>query len=312
MTNLTYVSPNEVEVVVYKIDVSRLLPLNHLGHFRGMKEIKVRWFFTWTVFAVLLLSVSANASTIDTVSIYSNSMHKESKAIVIYPNTPSEEPIPVLYLLHGLGGDYGSWLKIKPALVDYADERRLIIVCPDGGERSWYLDSPIDSSFRYETHLTQEVVPYIDSLYNTIQRREGRAIAGLSMGGHGSLFLAIRHPELFSIACSTSGSVDLLKRTFSWKYKEMILGDTTCCVSNWQDHSVTRLAEQLSPGLLKLHIDCGTEDELIEVNRDLHRKLLSRGVEHEYIEKPGAHDAAYWAESIDSIMSFVMLQFELK
>lgn len=81
---------------------------------------------------------------------------------------------------------------------------------------------------------------------------------------------------------------------------------------NWQTHSVTRLAEQLPPGLLNVHIDCGTEDDLIEVNRELHRKLLKQGVEHEYIEKPGAHDAAYWAESIDSIMSFVVMQFDLK
>jgi S-formylglutathione hydrolase FrmB len=286
--------------------------LNHLGHFRGMKEIKAQWFCTWAAMAVMLLSLPACASTIDTVSIYSHSMHKQSKALVIYPNTPSDEPIPVLYLLHGLGGDYGSWLKIKPALADYADQHRLIIVCPDGGERSWYLDSPIDSSFRYETHLIQEVVPYVDSLYNTVRSREGRAIAGLSMGGHGSLFLAIRHPEMFSIACSTSGSVDLLKRTFSWKYKEMVLGDTTCCLSNWQANSVTRLAEQLSPDQLKLHIDCGTEDEVIDVNRELHRKLLERGIEHEYIERPGAHNAAYWAESIDSIMSFVVMHFDLK
>jgi S-formylglutathione hydrolase FrmB len=262
--------------------------------------------------AWMLLALNSCASTIDTVGIYSHAMKKTCKALVIYPDTPSDEPIPVLYLLHGLGGDYGSWLKIKPALVDYVQEHRIIIVCPDGGERSWYLDSPVDSAFRYETHLTKEVVPFVDSLYNTIPAREGRAIAGLSMGGHGSLFLSIKHPELFSIACSTSGSVDLLKRTFSWKYKEMILGDTTCCLANWQANSVNRLVDQLSPGILKLHIDCGTEDELIDVNRELHRKLLNMGVEHEYIEHPGVHDAAYWARSIDSIMKFVLNEFSEK
>lgn len=266
----------------------------------------------WLIAAWMLLTLTSCASTIDTVSIYSHSMKKECKALVIYPETSSDEPLPVLYLLHGLGGDYGSWLKIKPSLVDYVQENRMIIVCPDGGERSWYLDSPVDSSFRYETHLIKEVIPFVDSLYNTIPGREGRAIAGLSMGGHGSLFLSIRHPEVFSIACSTSGSVDLLKRTFSWKYKEMILGDTTCCLANWQANSVIRLIDQLSPGVLSLHVDCGTEDELIDVNRELHRKLLEKGIEHEYIEKPGVHNAAYWASSIESIMQFVLDAFEAK
>lgn len=288
--------------------MENLSPLNHLRHFRWMKEFTKLCLHLWVWLAIWSCSLTACGSTVDTVSIYSRAMRKECKALVIYPDTPSDKPIPVLYLLHGLGGNYGSWLKIKPALVDYAQENRLIIVCPDGGERSWYLDSPVDSAFRYETHLIREVVPYIDSLYNTIPGREGRAIAGLSMGGHGSLYLSMRHPEVFGTACSTSGSVDLLKRTFSWKYKEMILGDTTCCLSNWQRHSVTLLAEQLSPGQLKLHIDCGTEDELIEVNRELHRKLLRMGVEHEYIEQPGAHDAAYWAKSVDGIMTFVVDQ----
>jgi S-formylglutathione hydrolase FrmB len=254
----------------------------------------------------------SRAATVDTLSVYSKAMQKETRCVVIVPKGADANALPVLYLLHGLGGDHHSWLQIKPELPRLADEMQMLIVCPNGGVRSWYLDSPIDSSFRYETYMIHELIPYIDSHFSTVKTREGRAIAGLSMGGHGSLFLAIRHSEVFGAACSTSGSVDLLKKTFSWKYKEMILGDTICCKENWVSNSVMTIADELQPGQLALHIDCGTEDDLYMPNKRLHEKWGAMGIEHAYIEGPGRHDAAYWNRSIDSILLFVQRFFEKK
>jgi S-formylglutathione hydrolase FrmB len=254
----------------------------------------------------------SRAATVDTLSVYSKAMQKETRCVVIVPKGADANALPVLYLLHGLGGDHHSWLQIKPELPRLADEMQMLIVCPNGGVRSWYLDSPIDSSFRYETYMIHELIPYIDSHFSTVKTREGRAIAGLSMGGHGSLFLAIRHSEVFGAACSTSGSVDLLKKTFSWKYKEMILGDTICCKENWVSNSVMTIADELQPGQLAIHIDCGTEDDLYMPNKRLHEKWGAMGIEHAYIEGPGRHDAAYWNRSIDSILLFVQRFFEKK
>jgi S-formylglutathione hydrolase FrmB len=245
------------------------------------------------------------AASVDTVSVYSNSMHKQTRCVVIQPSAKAKEQLPVLYLLHGLGGDHQSWLNIKPELPQWADKMGMIIVCPNGGVRSWYLDSPVDTSFRYETYMTQELIPFIDEHYPTIRNRSGRAIAGLSMGGHGSLFLAIRHSELFGAACSTSGSVDLLKKTFSWKYKEMILGDTVCCKQNWLDHSIVEMTDEVVPDRLFLHLDCGTEDDLYAANVRLHNQLTALNIRHEYKEGPGKHDAVYWNKSIEPILQFV-------
>jgi S-formylglutathione hydrolase FrmB len=269
----------------------------------------------FSILCLVLLCWSAlvsRAASVDTLSVYSKAMHKETRCVVIVPKGAESNTLPVLYLLHGLGGDHQSWLQIKPELPRLADELQMLIVCPNGGDRSWYLDSPIDSSFRYETYMIQELIPYIDSHFRTVKTREGRAIAGLSMGGHGSLYLAIRHLEVFGAACSTSGSVDLLKKTFSWKYKEMILGDTVCCKKNWLDHSVIEMAEQLKPGQLSVHLDCGTEDDLYIPNRKLHEKWRASGVEHQYVEGPGKHDAAYWNKSIDPILLFVNRFFDKK
>lgn len=267
---------------------------------------------SWLLLISGTLSLTACAASVDTVSVYSACMKKQTSAIVICPSISSVESLPVLYLLHGLGGDYTSWPAIKPELVELSQEYKMLIVCPDGGERSWYIDSPIDSSFRYETYVVKELIPFIDREYKTIANRSGRAIAGLSMGGHGSLFLAIRHNDVFGAACSTSGSVDLLKKTFSWKYKEMILGDTICCKQNWINHSVIHLADQIEPDGLAIRIDCGTEDELYSANLRLHEKLSAMHVEHEYAEGPGKHDAAYWNKSIEPILEFIDSYFRKK
>lgn len=92
---------------------------------------------------------------------------------------------PVVYLLHGFGDDHTEWAK-KADLKAAADKYAVIIVCPDG-KTSWYFDSPINSKMRYETYISKDLVQFIDKHYRTRATRAGRAITGLSMGGHGAL-----------------------------------------------------------------------------------------------------------------------------
>lgn len=84
----------------------------------------------------------------------------------------------------------------------------MIIACPDG-ENSWYWDSPLDPASQFETFVSQEFPDWIDAHYPTIPSREGRAVTGLSMGGHGALWTALRHKDRFGAAGSTSGGVDI-------------------------------------------------------------------------------------------------------
>ncbi|WP_456408074.1 alpha/beta hydrolase [Caldithrix abyssi] len=164
-----------------------------------------------TVFIVALLFLSSGfAGTLDTLYINSSAMHKTIPAVIVLPDaySDSDQNFSVIYLLHGYSGSYKDW----PAHVDLpplADRYGFILVCPDGGYDSWYLDSPVDPASQYETHISKEVIPYIDAHYRTIKARGGRAITGLSMGGHGALYLAMRHASLFYAASSMSGGVDL-------------------------------------------------------------------------------------------------------
>ena len=109
---------------------------------------------------------------IDTVEVYSKSMNKMIKNIVIVPtNNLSTDKLPVVYLLHGASGNYLSWISKTPGLAKFSDFKNILIVCPDGGYNSWYFDSPIDSKYRYETYITHELVNYIDNNYNTRRNR---------------------------------------------------------------------------------------------------------------------------------------------
>src|SRR5215218_150155 len=127
---------------------------------------------------LVLLSAAGHAANVDTVIIYSNALHKEKKCVVIKPDTYKKKKnyYPVVYLLHGYDGFYSNWIRRVPELKKYVDDYQLLIVCPDGDYGSWYFDSPVDSTMRYETHIAVEVPHYIDAHYKTIKDRKARAI----------------------------------------------------------------------------------------------------------------------------------------
>ncbi len=240
----------------------------------------------------------SKAATVDTVTIFSPSMKKEYKCVVITPgNYKKSTAVPVVYLLHGHSGWYANWILRVPELKTWADQYQLMIVCPDGGFNSWYVDSPVDSTVRFETYISKEVPDYIDAHYNTIKSRHGRAITGLSMGGHGGLFHGFRHADVFGACGSMSGGVDLQPFKKNWQIAQKI-GDTVNYADNWVNYSVMTLVEQKPKDSLAIIIDCGTEDFFYEVNGQLHRKMINLKIAHDYIERPGKHDWNYWRNAV--------------
>lgn len=256
---------------------------------------------------IVFASTAATAGKVDTVVINSNSMQKAIKAVVIMPDTyrKRSERFPVVYLLHGYDGWYSNWIIRVPALKEMADKYQMIIVCPDGAKSSWYFDSPVDSSYRYETHITKEVVPYIDANYRTIAEQQHRAITGLSMGGHGALFLGLRHPGIFGAAGSMSGVLDLKQSRNSYDLVQRI-GDTLSHARDWIDRSLVTMIDHYSHTPLQIIFDCGDQDTFLESNRKLHQKMLQLKIPHTYIERPGSHSWDYWANSI----SYQLLYFQ--
>ena len=253
------------------------------------------------IFSFLMTTESIFAAHVDTLQIFSAVMQKTSNCLVITPDNyqASGKPYPVLYLLHGWSGNFAGWLSEAPQLKEHADHYQMLIVCPDGGYDSWYLDSPVDSSVRYDTYISREVVNYVDYYFNTIKAPAGRAIAGLSMGGHGAITLAIKHMDIFGAAGSMAGGLDLRP----WKKNEWdlkgVLGDPSEYWDNWVKASAVTLAERLKGKQLPLIIDCGIDDFFLEANREMHRVLLELDYPHEYTERPGEHNGEYWGSAVD-------------
>ncbi len=255
---------------------------------------------------ILLLTLPTFAARVEQLSVHSEAMDKAIPLTVVTPDNYSADAAPyrVVYLLHGHGGDHQSWVRAMPVTASLADRHNVIIVCPDGGVSSWYWDSPADPAWKYETHVIDEVIPFIDDRYHTLAERAGRAITGFSMGGHGGLWLSFRHQDLFCAAGSMSGGVDIRPFPDQWNMAER-LGPLAQHPERWDAYTVINQVHLLRPrGGLALIIDCGTSDFFYEVNQQLHTKLLARRIPHDYIERPGRHDAAYWNKAVETQFLF--------
>ncbi|MGC4034991.1 MAG: alpha/beta hydrolase family protein [Chitinophagaceae bacterium] len=264
----------------------------------------------WLTIVFCFVCCITNAATVDTASVFSNSMHKEIKCVIIKPSSyDGKKEIPVVYLLHGYSGNYAQWVKTVPAIKQYADQDSIIIVCPDGNYNSWYFDAPMDSSVRYETFVSNELVGYIDNHYKTIKNRNGRAITGLSMGGHGAFYLAFRHQDIFGAAGSMSGGVDIRPYPLNWDMAKL-LGSYKDHPDNWEANTDINLIHLLTPGSLEIIFDCGYDDFFYKVNVAMHEKLLYAGIPHDFIVRPGGHTWNYWANAISYQLLFMKHYFD--
>jgi S-formylglutathione hydrolase FrmB len=263
-----------------------------------------------TILSFLLISLVAKSATVDTIAIYSNSMHRSVKTVVIRPAAyDNSKRFPVIYLLHGAFGSYSNWITKVPHIQQLADLYQLMIVCPDGGFTSWYFDSPIDSTYKFETFVGTEVPQYIDGHYTTIANRNGRAITGLSMGGHGGIFLGFRHADIFSACGSMSGALHVTVITQRYDVEKR-LGDTAVNRKYWHDWSALNVIEQYPKDSLAIIMDCGTEDQVVGMNRLVHDKMLKLKIPHDYTERPGKHDWNYWNNAIDYQLLYFRKYFD--
>jgi S-formylglutathione hydrolase FrmB len=261
----------------------------------------------------IIISLPSLGAKVDTLDIASTVMQKNIRAAVVLPDQykkAGKASFPVLYLLHGGSGSFRDWLTKTPdkqLLHRLADQYSIIIVTPDAGSTSYYFDSPLDKTSQYETFISKELTDKIDGTYRTIKDRKGRVIAGLSMGGHGAMYIATRHPELYCAAGSMSGVMNI--NTATWKVPAdfaklradnfaRLLGPPQDANNPYPEYTAVGRVNEIKASGLKLIFDCGVEDFLIDTNRDLHQRLLASQVPHDYIERPGAHTWDYWQNAL--------------
>jgi S-formylglutathione hydrolase FrmB len=249
---------------------------------------------------------------IDTLDAYSPALKRNFKSVVYTPaGIGQPKRFPVVYILHGYSGSFRDWPAHMKNLGDYAFKYKFIIVCPDGGYSSWYINSPIDKSSQMESFLATDLPAIIDRNYPTIKSRKKRAVTGLSMGGHGALMIAMKYPQVFGSASSMSGTLDL--EQIVGKYEsEKIFGERGSNPFAWTTNSVLHLSKKIKDKRLNLLIECGSEDYFITGNRAVHSELLKRKITHSYIEKPGNHTWEYWTTALPYHLLFFHHQFQIK
>ncbi|MBK6748821.1 MAG: esterase family protein [Acidobacteria bacterium] len=215
---------------------------------------------------------------------------------------------PVVLLLHGLTGHYSNWID-KTGLVAYAAKHDFIIVTPEG-DNGWYSDSVTAANDKYESYIVKELIPEIDAKYRTLADRDHRMVAGLSMGGYGALKFGLKYPEMFSFVGSFSGALGAPSFTEKTagnigKGIDVIMGAEDG--DSRKSNDIFRMIRELTPDRLKalpyIYQSCGTEDFLIQNNREYLALLNEKKVPHEYREHPGGHTWPFWDEQVREFLA---------
>jgi putative tributyrin esterase len=275
---------------------------------------------TILLFFALTLSLSVYSQTVgtrvETIQFKSKLVGKTLPYSVVLPEAYAQSGketmrYPVLYLLHGLAGRYSNWLT-KTKLSEYAAAYRMIIVTPEGND-GWYTDSATVLTDKYETYIVQELIPDVESRYRALRDRQGRAIAGLSMGGYGALKFGVKYPDRFVFAASISGALDAAERTIdnpgnAWDFLRPSImqtfgtADSPTRAANDLFKLVRNLTAERIASLPFFYLDCGTEDGFLGSNRELATIFLERKIPHEYRQLPGAHNWAYWDSQVQEVL----------
>jgi len=253
------------------------------------------------------------AARVETVAFESKLVAAKLPYVVVLPpgyDAAASRAVryPVLYLLHGLSGNPRNWLGFD--LVKLAATRSMIFVAPVGRD-GFYTDSVSKPNDKFESYIMRELIPDVDRRFRTRATREGRAIAGLSMGGYGALKFGVKHAEQFSFAGSMSGALasasyrrpEDLGQSFRALLTSIFgAADSRVKIENDLFRLVREASAERRAALPFLYFDCGTEDFLFESNRLFATLLTEQKIPHEYRQLPGAHTPRYWTQQLPEVI----------
>ncbi len=238
-----------------------------------------------------------------TVHFRSTGLGCDTNMNVVVPDT-GDGPFPVILLLHGLSGSYNAYSRMLH-IEELLYNKPAIAVMPDGG-RTFYANDVRPGGLHGEDHIIQDVLGYVKRVFPARRERAGRAVIGLSMGGYGALLLGLRHSDLFSVACSLSGST-YFGHEPSERHKDDDVGYLNAALPR-ESNDLFRLAEQRTRNgqPLAMRQSCGTEDFLYGTNLAFHRHLEQLGIAHEWAPHPGQHDQQTWMSQLPLALDFTL------
>ena len=282
-------------------------------------------------FSVLLLCLSlftvaqyTRGTVKESLTIDSKILGKQVKYTIYLPfdYETSNRYYPVTYLLHGYSDNDMGWMQYGEANL-IADEciakmqiPPMIIVMPDGGV-SFYINN-FDNSVRYEDFFMQEFMPYIEKTYRIRAEKRFRGIAGLSMGGFGTLNFALKYPDKFAVCVAFSAAIFSEESMLATNEKDWgwimasLYGPYREGTARLTDHyrknnpfDVSKAKGKDAYNNLRIMLDCGDDDFLTNDNCRLHVHFNNLGIKHEFRMRDGAHTWTYWRTGLPDALKFI-------
>ena len=233
------------------------------------------------------------------IEYFSNALHRATSFEMLIPNdfpadipwengTAHSRPMSTLFLLHGYTGKAGNWVP------DGLPEKLNFAIVMPTAENSFYLNGEA-TGHAYQTMVGEELVDYVRKTFGLAKGPEDTCIAGLSMGGFGALHTGLAYPDRF-------GKIGALSSALIVHEVAKLKPGESNPVANYEYYRYLKAAGAKIP---EIYMCCGTEDFLIENNREMHRFLESEGIPHEYHESKGIHDMVFWREYIEKIVEWM-------
>jgi S-formylglutathione hydrolase FrmB len=285
------------------------------------------------VFFVFILAAYIPAQTPqglvqEGLTIESKILKKTVRYTIYLPSdyATSNRYYPVVYLLHGYSDNDMGWLQFGEANItaDEAIANRtippMILVMPDGGV-SWYINN-YDNSVCYEDFFIKEFIPYIESKYRIRAEKSYRGVAGLSMGGFGSLIYSLKHSDMFAACAAFSAAIftdeEIVNRDVAtWKnIGASLFGPDLKGSDRLTAHykannpiDIVKTGNIEKTKSVKYYIDCGDDDFLYKGNSAFHVLLRDLNIPHEYRVRDGGHTWTYWRTGLLDGLKFIGTNF---
>ena len=234
---------------------------------------------------------------------------------LVFDKEEEVKPFKTLYLLHGIFGNNGDWIS-GTRIQSWAQEKNIAVVMPSG-ENKFYINNEYTCE-RFSDFIGEELVEMTRRMFNLSHKREDTFIAGLSMGGYGAIVNGLKFYNTFGYVAGLSSGLVLDEVVYGTEegitammggrqYYTGVFGDVSKIKGSDKDYEA--LAKKLSgvEAAPKIYLCCGTEDFLIDANRQFREVLIENGFDVTYEEGPGEHNWYFWDEYILKILNWLPL-----
>ena len=275
---------------------------------------------------LLLVGIQSQAGIIVNDTIQSEILSQAMPITVYLPKEFKQNPerhFPVLYLLHGLTDNERAWMdkgqmdRVADELMASGEAEDMVIVMPCAGgadvRNIWngYFNM---EGWNYEDYFFKELLPSVEKEYRAGGKRELRAVAGLSMGGGGSVNYAMRHPDMFCACYAMSAWLE--SNNFLRASDKRATDKFSLLVEAVDKLAAVKLLDAMSQEDLNTlrtvawFIDCGDDDFLLEQSENLHIKMRHRRIPTQFRVRNGDHNWEYWHNALRLCLPFVSRQFK--